>query len=1698
METVGMLRGARVAVDVPFGLPGLFRAQARRTPDRPACLDEHRALSYAELDALSDDLAAALTRVAAGRRGAVVLYLPRGVGLLVAMLGVLKAGCWYLPIDLDEPEPRIGSMTAVTSPVAVIAGAGAPPLPAPLGALTEVALPTSVPDGAAPGPLTAVRPQDPAYVMFTSGSTGRPKGVLVGSEALCNRILWMAREYRFGPDDVVLQKTPYTFDVSGWELFCPVVTGGCCVFAPPDAHRDQAAVADLIARHSVTICHFVPSVLAELLSRVAVSRLKSLRLVVCSGEALRAALAAQAREALPGELCNLYGPTEAAIDVTAWRVPEAFTADGTVLIGGPIDNTDLLVMDEQGRPVTPGQPGELWIGGMPVALGYAGDASLTVAAFPVAGGRRYYRTGDLVVSAGSGLRYIGRRDEQVKVRGVRVELGEIEQALSAHPAVRQAAIVALGEGAGLEIAAALTAADPDLASSPPRPSASELRAFLRARLPPSYLPAAFHWLPMLPLGRTGKIDRGALRALLAAFPPPLRDVGSSGDAVERLWRQALSHDDNGDPDAGFIDLGGHSLAAARLRAELAEQLGVEVPLELLLRDNVPLTALRTFVRTAVRRPERGSARSPSGAPGLEPDGTSPVPLSAEQRGVWLTCQLFPRSAAYNVAGALRLQGSLDVGALRAAAGDLTRRHDALRLRLTESEPRRPMLVPEPAAEPPLAVTLTDAGLTGASISRFAEAACGLPVRPEEGALWRLEVLTGNQESCVALTLHHLIADQHTLDLLLRDLAVAYAARRDGHAAWSDQAPSFASCLRRLAADGWPAGDKEYWRRALAGAPATLNLPFRQTAVPRTLRGTIRSVRLGRRRSAAIDEFRRARGLTPAMLFLGVFALVLRAWTGQPTLVVGVPASRRGSAVDQQTAGFLVATMPVRLDIPGGQPVEALLAHVRDRHVQALSHAGLPFPAIAEAAGRRTHSDGSPLFQAWFNDLTGAAPAPAFAGLRSSTVQLPALGALFDLNLYLRRGTSGYQLELVVSADRVPGEVASELLAQCVRALDQVLVTPGIAADALDLADRRDARHRAGVWRDIEGGPPAASATPTMPRPSLHRPRTSRVAVRGPADQLTYAELDEAVNELAGQMNRAGAVPGDLVEIRAHRSSSLPVALLATWRVGAVAALVDASWPAGRVRRCGELLRPDWILEPALGLGLGRETSQEGNVGAQRRMSAALQPGAGAVGRDRLPDGSHVLLTSGSTGGPATVLVRRGALERGLAWYKRTFAPGRADRVAMLAGLSHDPLLRDILVPLCNGGELVVPDDAVLGRPDLLLSFLADEEITILHATPALLELLTAASAGRPARKLRLVVSGGAPLTAGLVRQVRRMTGAEVVNVYGSTETPQVAAYHRVLGRDEPATRLAGLAEQAILPVGRGVAGYRVSVRTPAGRRAAVGQRGEIFISRRALGTQYLAGGRDSAFAADPDDSRAQAFRTGDLGRLDPWGNVYVDGRVDRQVQVDGFRIALEEVEEAALSYPGVRQVVAGLTATLVGQMLTLEVAAPDGTVTEGALRAHLRGLLTRQAVPSSIRVVARLGTNSNHKVELGAPGDPRSAASGPDLAKTPRWVASLVRDILGREVDPAENLFEAGLTSVGLLRLHAALADAVPGLSDPIELFACPNLLAIGQWLLDTSEAPAALALARRPQRRGSADPEVVARAARSRRSGRPRPEAGA
>jgi amino acid adenylation domain-containing protein len=1570
--------------------------RVREEPERVALVFPGGTLTYAGLAGRAAAVAASLNGLGIGPDTPVGVLAERSAEMVVALLGTLLAGGAWLPLDPEQPRERLRSLWRdAGEPVILFQDHLRDRLPA--GARGVV---LNEPDRsvrvARRANLVAPDADHLAYVLYTSGSTGRPKGAMNSHRAIANRLDWMQEAFGLTPGDRVLQKTPFGFDVSVWEFFWPLRVGARLVMAPPGAHRDAAALVELIEREGITTIHFVPSLLAAFLEREDLERCASLRRVIASGEALPPSLAERFHEHLGGplgvELWNLYGPTEAAVDVTAWKV-EAGAQRGTVPIGRPIASTTLHLLDRGGSAVPAGVAGELCIGGVAPARGYLGRPDLTAERFtpdPLASepGARLYRTGDLARWRTDGaLEYLGRLDHQIKLRGVRIELGEIEEALGALPGVREAAVRLLDNRL-----VGYLACDP---AAPPEPA--EVRRALAERLPDVMIPSAFVLLPDFPRTASGKVDR---RALPAPEPPAREGEGPSPEtpleqALAEVWREVLGLPRVG-LDDNFFALGGDSILTLRVQT-LAARRGLHLAFQDLFRHRT-LGELAAAVGSAGSEDAKAywAAEAEPAPFALVPSADLPhlpaglddaYPLTRVFAGLVFHSEHSPDYQVYLTS--VHLAHPLDPGALQAAADALVRRHPILRTSFSLGATSRPLqLVHRETSLPVQVIDLR-----------------GLPLDAHEPALaaWReaelvhrfdwstapLARLTVHLRGATAqLSLSEPVLDGWSVATLLTELLTLYQARLSG---LPDPAlPSVAPLreyvaleLRALASDE----TRAFWRRTLAEAtPGRIPRWTPGLCAERTVPGGLPiqrlEVPLAPELSGALAAASRALALPIKSLLLAAHSKVTGLLQGEDDALTGFLLNGRPEIEGgDRTAGLFLHPVPLRLRRSACATWADLAAGAFAAERELLPHRRLPLAELQR-------EQGGPLFDSVFNfthfhvyrELARLPGVEVLDGFASDQTYVD-LTAQFNLD----HATGRLRLALDCRARRFGGfdpaqaEAIGGLYRRVLEAMAAGMEAPHDAGAPLGAAER----HALLVEHNDTATEYAGGNLLLHELFAAQAARTPEaVALVFEGEVTPYGALARQAGQLAAALREAGVAPGDPVAVCAERSSRLLAGLLGVLEAGGAFLPLDPSHPADRlawmledglrgVRRPLLLTEPRWLGLPVVAAAL-RGGMQPVLLGPREDADQADEPPRRDPAPRALPDGpAYALYTSGSTGRPKGVLnTHRGIVNR-LLWMQAEYGLGADDRVLQKTPLTFDVSVWELFWPLLTGAALVLARPGGHLDPAGLAVLIRRERVTTVHFVPSLLRVFLETPEAAGCRSLRRVIASGEALDPDLVRRFHEVfpAGPEIHNLYGPTEAAvDVTAWPCRRGLD-------GAAEGG-LPIGRPVANTTIHLLDALAQPVPLGSPGELCIggvqlARGYLGRPDLTAGR---FVPDPFSTApgGRLYRTGDLARRRTDGGVEFLGRIDHQVKLRGQRIEPGEIEAVLREHPEVAEAVVVVVAGERPEhrrLIAYAVPASGAAPARDALLGFLEARLPRFMVPSDLVVLASLPRTPSGKVD---------------------------------------------------------------------------------------------------------------------------------
>ena len=1570
-------------VKYPHGLclHELFERHAERTPDAIACEFGSKQITYRALNERANQLAHFLQRLGAAPGHRVGICVERSLEMMVGLLGVQKSGAAYVPLDPAYPAERL-RLTMEDAQLPWL--------------LTQQSLLAAMPEHtahvacldsdwslialeSATNPQSGVRPDDPVYVIFTSGSTGRPKGVQVPHRAVVNLLTFMGRELQMGPDDVFPALASFAFDMCIPELYLALATGGRVLIAGPDLASNGEELASLLRQAGATIIHATPTTWSLLME------------AGYSGKGLKRVIGA---EPLPRELCtrlleadnslyNFYGPTE----TTVWSAFHRFRSpDEPIVVGRPLANTQIYLLDKNLQPVPLGVPGEIFIGGDGVTLGYLNRPELTAEKFirdPFSSrpNARMYRTGDLGRYLRDGrIEFQGRIDNQVKIRGFRIELGEIETVLERHPSVQNCVVVVREDAPGDKRLVAYVVPATAATVSP-----AALRELVGQHLPDYMTPTAFVQMERLPLSPNGKVDRKALPA-----PEPSREDTESfvgpRNAVElklaEIWAEVLRLPEVGVYD-NFFRLGGHSLLATQVVSRVRKWLNVELPLRAMF--EAP-----TIADLAVRV-EHLQVDHHTLTPMWPVSRDRSLPLSFAQQRLWFLDQLEPNSTFYSIPLKIRLSGSLRMELLATVLNEIVRRHEVLRARfLVKGDLPIQVIADEISIELPVEdLGFLPPSSQEAAIRRMATENALHEFHLDTGPLIHANLLRlDEREHVLLLNVHHIVFDGWSRHILLSELAALYDAYCDGrssplpelplqyadYAVWQQQHLR-GEVLERLLS---------YWKHKLTGAPPTLDLPTdRPRPAIETFRGAVKLVAFPKRLSDEVARTSRHLGSTPFMTLLAAFQSMLKRYSGQDDIVLGAAIANRNHAEVEGMIGFFANTLVLRTSLAGDPSFRELLERVKDTALGAYAHQDLPFERLVEELRPERSLSHNPLFQVLFS--LENTPRRSFE-LRELYIQAlfgtAGTSAKVDMAFFLFEAPDGFTARVEYNTDLFDGATIERMLRHYQVLLEGALANPELRLSQLPLLTNDEQLLLLSGWN--------ATQTEYPSQFCLHQ-WFEQYAARTPdavacifdKEHLTYEELNKRANQLAHYLKKRGVGPGQRVGIFVERSLDMMVGLLGIQKSGAAYVPLDPYYPAERIRTILDdaqvpiLLTQQALLEAlpphaADVICLDSDWPQIGQESSSNLVCSA-----------RPEDLVYVIYTSGSTGKPKGVQVPHRAVVNLLHSMAHELSMGPDDVFPALASFAFDMCIPELYLALVTGGRVVVARREMASNGEELAALLRETGATVVHATPTTWSLLL--EAGFTGQGLKRAI-GAEPLPRELCSRLLE-ADSSLYNFYGPTETTVWSAFHHFQSSDEPVV------------LGRPLANTQIYILDKELQPVPIGVLGEIHIGGDGVTCGYLNLPEPTAekFIADRFASQANArmYKTGDLGRFLPDGRIEFMGRIDHQVKIRGFRIELGEIETVLARHVAVQDCVVIAREDVAGdkRLVGYVVPAAGRKVNAAELRNWVKERLPEYMVPVAWVEMPSLPLTPNGKVDrknLPAPEYQRAELAGEyQEARTP-------------------------------------------------------------------------------------------------------------
>lgn len=1657
--------------DFPLGQPlhELFRRQAQQSPEQIALVfgapfgaaSDAASWTYAELERQANQLAHFLRQRGARPEDRIGIYMTRSPHMIVALWATLKAGACFVPLDPTYPTERLGFMMADAGISLLLTQhtlLTQQPIPVPPHCLTipieqetaAIAAQSDTP------PAVPIRGDNLAYLIYTSGSTGQPKGVLMPHDGLGSMARSQIEAFAVGPGSRVLQFASFSFDVSITEILMAHLSGGTLVLAPAEALLPGPDLPKLLQQQRITTITLTPSVLQTLPD----ASLPDLETIILVGEPCAAELARRWNRGR--RLINAYGPTET---VCATIAP-TLDPDRPRAVGRPMGNTRVYVCDAHQRPLPIGVPGELLIESASLARGYHNRPDQTARQFipnpfvaerppldPVR--RRLYRSGDAGRWLPDGtLEFLGRLDNQVKINGVRVELGEIENSLNTHPGVRESALLWRDGPSGKKQLVAYF-----VPAASPGPAAGELRHFLQQTLPPPMIPSAFVVMPAFPLTPNGKIDRHALPA-----PPPTPTQTphsytpprtADEETMARIWAECLQQERVGIHD-NFWELGGHSLLAARIVARTQKAFQIDLPLQALF-DAQNVAALTERVRDLRQTPP---AAEPAALPHARRD--APLPLSFAQERLWFLHRLMPANPFYNVTTAVTLHGPLHVSALENSLHDLIRRHESLRtiFPVHDGQPWQRIM-------PAFPLPITHADLRhlppdeqNTQEQNLAHRQNQEPFDLAQGPLLRaLLVQRAAETHHLYLTIHHIVSDGWSLGVIVREIGAHYQANLNGRPANLPELPwhyaDYAAWQREWLTGGVLAEQLAYWRDKLAHLP-TLSLPadYPRPAVP-TFAGRSLSFTLPPALVRALRALSRQEELSLFTLLLAAFQTLLYRYSGQTDVVVGSPIANRRRVEVEDLIGFFVNTLVLRTDLSGAPTFRALLQRARIVTEEAFAHQDVPFEKLVEALQPERDLSRSPLFQVAFVYQNAPMPALSLPALHLEPLEQEAETVRGDLELQLwepaNENAGIMRGALTYSSERFHPDTAARLITHFQTLLHHLVANPDAPITHLPLltANEQAQRHQ---WNDTRAPLPdvhgwhecfaaQAARTPHLP------------ALLGDGLSLTYVELDARANQLAHHLQKRGVGAGTLVGLHLARSPEMIIALLGVLKAGGAYLPLDPAYPAARLR---------FML------------ADSGTALLLTQMDADRGGNAGTIPTDTIPtidlrrdwpqiagestanppapttpnQPAYVIYTSGTTGQPKGVLVPHRGLINVSQAQAAMFSLQPEERVLQFASLNFDASIFEIVMALSAGAALCLgtPEQLLPGPP--LLAFLRRWRVNLAVLPPSALAVMPADDLPH----LHIITVAGEACPAAVAQTWAR--GRAFFNLYGPTEATIWTTVERV----DAATA------DAPPPIGRPIANTRVYVLDEQMQPVPVGVPGELYIGGVGVARGYLHRPALTAasFVPDPFDVQpgARLYRSGDRVRFLPDGRLAFLGRVDQQIKLRGFRIEPGEIEAALRAYGNLREALVMVREDAPGDKrlvayLVWDESPPSATA---ELRDFLRERLPAYMIPAAFVNMPAFPRNPNGKIDRRALPAPDARPAGVPVSPRTHMeeiIAGIWRQLLNlKQIGIHDNFFDLGGHSLLLAQVHQQISDTLNRPDLPLtDLFKYPTIATLARHL---------------------------------------------
>jgi pristinamycin I synthase 3 and 4 len=1515
--------------ETDIGIHDLITRSARSWYDRVAVAFEHQRLSYGSLESRSNQLASYLVRLGVGPETRVGISVEPSLEMVVGILGILKAGAAYVPLDPAYPGERLAFMIEdARVPVLLtqhrfqdnlLLSCQAPGITAPEIVCLDSGWDTIARELESSG-VNIGSGGDGAYLIFTSGSTGKPKGILVDHRNLINSTL--ARlDYYNGPTPCFLLLSSFSFDSSVVGIFGTLSEGGVLLLRSERIRADVPELIILIDRHRVTHTLALPTLYSELLEQSGQQNLRSLQAVIVAGSACSPGLVEHHYQRFPSApLFNEYGPTEATVWSTV-SVCQPESESARVSIGRPVANTRVHLTDTFFQSLPIGIAGELVIGGLNLARGYLGRPDLTAERFVPdpfgdAGGSRLYRTGDVARHESSGqIEFLGRFDDQVKIRGYRIELGEIEAVLDRHPRLAASAVIVREDTPGDERLIAFMVARPG-----PAIFVDEIKAFIGEYLPAYMVPTVFVQLAEFPLTPNGKVDRQALAAAeqteIERSRPLVKPRTPIEEVVAGSWSEVLGVDQIGIDD-NFFELSGHSLNTTQVISRLSTAFNVDLPLRTMF-ESPTVAGMATRVERAIR--ERRGERE-GGIKKNEREETEP--MSYAQERLWFLHELEPESVSYNVPYMCGLKGELRKEGLEQSIGEVVRRHEVLRTTFETREGKAVQVIRE---REEMGLGVVDLGnLEEEEWERVAgelgvgEARRGFDL--ERGPMMRMVLMRrSSSEQALLLVMHHIISDGWSMGVLVREMGELYEGYTRGRPSGLEelriQYADYAKWQREWMRSENVKEQEEYWRGRIGEGVRMLELPAdRGRREAQTYEGEQQRFLIREEVSRRIRGLSREEGSTVFMTMLGGFKILLSRYSGESEVVVGTPIANRNQGEIEGLIGFFVNTLVLRTEVRGGEKFREVLRRVRETTLGAYANQDIPFEQIVEWVQPERDLRRSPIFQVMFILQNAPMPRLELRGLTLRLMEMHNETAKFDITMSLSEKEEGIEGAIEYNRDLFDRTTIQRMAEHYKMMLERIVERPDVRISEIEMMGEGERQELLVEWNDTEMRVSGRGGVHELIEKEAERVR-DRIGVVSGEEQVSYGELNRRGNQLGRYLKRKGIRAEEVVGICVRRTVEMVVAMMGILKGGGAYLPLDSGHPRNRIKRVIEDAGARIVITDEEG-----EEAIRGGEWEEIRIDREWEDVGKEIEEDKVEEITgerlgYVIYTSGTTGKPKGVEVEHREIVNFVETMRRR--PGIVEEDVMVAvtTISFDIAGLELMMPLTVGARVEVVSKEETRDGEELRKKVEERRGTIMQGTPATWRLLR--DGGWEGGGIK-ILCGGEALSREMAVELEKR-GEELWNLYGPTETTIWSMLEKVEGGE--------------VTIGRPIGNTKVRIKNEEGEEAGVGIWGEIVIGGRGVARGYRGMAEMTAERFVPDGEECgggrRAYRTGDIGRYLKDGRIEYQGRKDGQIKIRGYRIELGEIEGALEEQEWVREAVVTVREGEDGEKKLVAYVVPEG------------------------------------------------------------------------------------------------------------------------------------------------------------------------